>query len=618
MHKYTIIPSTMLITIIITFFAQTFSSYTDAKKEIQYMNDTIVDKLNQNTISIQELRQSTDSESLSKTRSLAMIVELNPDLINDPVQLEHLKKQLDVEEVHVTDEKGIIIGSSIESYIGYDFNSAEQSRAFMPMITEKDLELAQPAQINGASGDFVQYVGVARRDAPGIVQVGLSPKRLENALKNNEIGVVMDAFNTGDEEPVFAINKADGIVVYHPNSQFIGKSSQELGLERDIKEYVGEFTTEKLGEQKLYFSSVEAGDYYIVTGLDTSYMFSQRNSQSLLLLVSDILIIILLISVINSLLKHKVVNPIKTVAADLEIIEQGDLDTRVSVNIYPEFVLLSEKINSMVDTIKNKIEETDSLLTSQVKAVQQMRSVAETVQGYAVQSSAMSERMEQGNTAQTDAVHSLADTMDIMAQVVKDNDTTAQRVKDSSNKAEQRVETGNDTMRQMIEAITAISEKSSEIGKVIKTIEDIAFQTNTLALNAAVEASRAGEAGKGFAVVAVEVRNLAAKSAQAAKNTTLLISETISAVTNGTNTAQQTAEAMREVVTDTQKVTKLIDEIVSASVSQHKAISAVKEQLTLVTDIIGSNAQLARENDDTAKQLLEQVSIIEQLAKTFQ
>ncbi|MEG0753199.1 MAG: methyl-accepting chemotaxis protein, partial [Angelakisella sp.] len=175
----------------------------------------------------------------------------------------------------------------------------------------------------------------------------------------------------------------------------------------------------------------------------------------------------------------------------------------------------------------------------------------------------------------------------------------------------------NEKMQELIGAMRNISQSSQEIGKVIKTIEDIAFQTNILALNAAVEAARAGAAGKGFAVVADEVRNLATKSSEAAKSTTALIEGSIQAVANGTQLADDTAKSLSVVVDTANEVAVIIDKISRASGEQANAITQVTMGVDQISAVVQTNSATAEESAAASEELSGQASMLKNLVGRF-
>jgi len=207
--------------------------------------------------------------------------------------------------------------------------------------------------------------------------------------------------------------------------------------------------------------------------------------------------------------------------------------------------------------------------------------------------------------------------MNEMAAQVKQSSLHIGRANALSDEAQKVAEQGNAQMQEMIASMQEINEAGENISKIIKVIDEIAFQTNLLALNAAVEAARAGQHGKGFAVVAEEVRNLAARSARAARETAELIEGSVEKTARGTRIANQTAEALKEIVTRITEVSNLLDEVSEASTEQAEGIAQVNEGLNQIDKVTQINTASAEQSAATSEELASQAAHLRQMLSQF-
>lgn len=353
--------------------------------------------------------------------------------------------------------------------------------------------------------------------------------------------------------------------------------------------------------------------------------------------------------IISIRLANSIARPIKQVEDAAKALAEGKLDVNITHKSKDELGRLADSMRDSMSSLKlyirdiavsmkemsngnfdlpemsqpfvgdfTSIETSIHQLTEQMSGtLSQISTASDQVSSGADQVSSGAQALSQGTTEQASSVEELSSTLSELSQQVKNNAEVAQTARSQSEKARAAVGTSNEQMHSMITAMGNISEKSSEIGKIIKTIEDIAFQTNILALNAAVEAARAGNAGKGFAVVADEVRSLAGKSAESAKNTTLLIEDTVHAVENGTQIAANTAAAMETVVGSTTEITALINRIAEASNEQSGAISQVSIGIEQISSVVQTNSATAEESAAASEELSAQAQMLNELVSKF-
>ena len=229
-----------------------------------------------------------------------------------------------------------------------------------------------------------------------------------------------------------------------------------------------------------------------------------------------------------------------------------------------------------------------------------------------------SQALAQGSTEQASAIQQVTASMDEVTQRTKANATEAGEANVLVQNIKEMATSGNDQMKSMIQAMDDINASSETISKIIKTIDDIAFQTNILALNAAVEAARAGVHGKGFAVVAEEVRNLAAKSASAASETAEMIDDTIHKVGNGTKIAQDTAKSLDEIVTSIDEIVGLISNITSSTNDQATAISQIDQAISQVSTVVQTNAATSEQCAAASEELSNQAVTLRNLMARYQ
>ncbi len=369
------------------------------------------------------------------------------------------------------------------------------------------------------------------------------------------------------------------------------------------------------------------------------------------LLMAAVILAVILVGVFFSVV---VIRLIKTPISEIEgaaiRMAEGDLDVEISYTSKDELGVLAEQVRRLIRKLQVIIDDENKFLAKMAAGDFTVDSVCEEeytggfhpllvsfrgiadklndtmlqinqssaqVASGSEQVSSGAQALSQGATEQASSVEELAATINEISGKVKENADNARQANEKAGSISAEMNVSNEKMQQMIQAMGDITNCSHEIGKIIKTIEDIAFQTNILALNAAVEAARAGAAGKGFAVVADEVRNLASKSAEASKNTSVLIENSLKAVENGTRIADETARSLYQAVNGVDEMTAIIGQISGASSAQADSISQVTMGIDQISSVVQTNSATAQESAAASEELSSQSQMMKSLVDRF-
>ncbi len=473
----------LFVTITAIFVLQTVISKGDRNSDSQGKLEDVKQKLASNQENIESLTENLGKENLAKTRAFADMLAADASIYGDMEKLDQVKDRLMVNELHIIDENGIITSSTIEDYIGFDMKSGEQSNAFMVILDDPSVEIVQEPQVNVAEGIVMQYIGVARQDAKGLVQVGVRPEVLENMLASTAIDVVLKDMDYGKKGYVYAIDQKEGKILAHPEESLIGKTAAEAGFPKKLTGN-GKAT---IHGTKGYYWAEEYDGKVIGTFMPSREYYEDRTSQTLVVSISVLVILGALLIMINRMVDNKIVQGINRISNSMKEIASGNYEITVNEQGNPEFEQLSQSINTMVRGISQNLKEIETLVERQKEDVESNRTLIQNVKDACVDLEQVSgETLENaddiynGTGEQEKAVDDLKQVMDQLTEELSLSVSASADITAATGNSVDKIMETQAQMELLKDSMQRISEMSVAIEKIIGEINSIAKRTNML------------------------------------------------------------------------------------------------------------------------------------------